>query len=205
MADDIYDQNIDPNKEPNVSQFGEFDEQTKTELQELVDEAKKNRDEAVEAQQRSCACAARAESAATSADEDAATTQKAALEAKKLLDEAKALALASVYTLKKAQNQDGIYGISPVDASVHDVTMMAVSTEFNMTPYQETENKARVVTLILRQGTGANKATWDAKIHWPDNTPPILSIEAGRVDIFQLLTTDGGVTWFGAMGRGWYK
>lgn len=205
MADDIYDQRIDPEKEPNVSQFGEFDEQTKTELQALVQEAKDARDVAVDAQEKANGSAKAAEAAAASADADAKQVREDAAAAEKLLDEAKQLALASVYTLKKSQDSTGIVGISPVEASVHEVTIMAASTQFNMTSYNETANKARVITLLVRQGTGANKAEWDAKIHWPDNVPPILSVEAGRVDVFQLLTTDGGVTYFGAMGRGWYK
>jgi hypothetical protein len=62
-----------------------------------------------------------------------------------------------------------------------------------------------VVTLYLVQGTGGGfTVTWPVAVKWVKDVAPTLSLNAGEVDIIQLDTIDGGLTWRGVVGGiGW--
>lgn len=58
--------------------------------------------------------------------------------------------------------------------------------------------KAGSLTLILVQdGTGSRTITWPASVKWPNGTAPTLTTTASAVDVVQLVTVDGGTTWYG--------
>lgn len=53
------------------------------------------------------------------------------------------------------------------------------------------------ITLILEQQRGAHKVTWPANVSWPMKHIPILSNQKGEIDTIELVSYDGGNTWFG--------
>jgi hypothetical protein len=54
------------------------------------------------------------------------------------------------------------------------------------------------LTLILRQDeTGGRTLEWPPTVRWPGGVAPTLSSRAAAVDIYSLLTVDGGATWYG--------
>lgn len=57
--------------------------------------------------------------------------------------------------------------------------------------------KAGSLTLILKQdGTGGRTFAWPAAVKSAGGTDPTISSAANAIDIYTLLTTDGGTTWF---------
>ncbi|QYW05822.1 tail fiber protein [Vibrio phage vB_VpaP_G1] len=60
------------------------------------------------------------------------------------------------------------------------------------------------LTLILRQNTGTNKVTWPSGMKWPNGSAPPLSWTQGAEDVFEIMTYDGGATWYGMYVGGWY-
>lgn len=52
----------------------------------------------------------------------------------------------------------------------------------------------RAFWLILDIG-GAYTITWPASVKWAAGIPPTLTATVGKVDVFTMLTTDGGATW----------
>lgn len=56
------------------------------------------------------------------------------------------------------------------------------------------------ITLILTQdATGGWAFTWPASVKWAGGVAPTLTTDADAIDILTLITTDGGVTWFGML------
>ena len=57
-------------------------------------------------------------------------------------------------------------------------------------------------TVHLRQGTGANKVTFPASVHWSSKRPPVLAYEAGTADLLTFMSTDNG--WLGFSDGSWF-
>ncbi len=57
------------------------------------------------------------------------------------------------------------------------------------------------MTLVIEQGTGANKIIWPSNIHWPYNRKPVLSFTVGKKDLVGL-TYDGNNNWLGQFVSG---
>ena len=60
-------------------------------------------------------------------------------------------------------------------------------------------------TLVLTQGTGANKVQWPSNIKWQHGIAPALSYTQGSVDLMYFITLDKGSTWLGAIIGGGYQ
>jgi|GEM_PF-5275609 len=57
-------------------------------------------------------------------------------------------------------------------------------------------------TIRLRQGTGANKVTFPASVHWSSKRPPVLAYEAGAGDVLTFMSDGGG--WLGFFDGSWF-
>jgi hypothetical protein len=61
--------------------------------------------------------------------------------------------------------------------------------------------RAGSCSLILRQDvTGGRTLAWPSVIKWPGGAPPTITSAANAVDIYALVTRDGGTTWYGFAG-----
>jgi fibronectin-binding autotransporter adhesin len=59
---------------------------------------------------------------------------------------------------------------------------------------------AYTVTLHCKQDTtGSRTITFPASVKFPNNSTPVLSTQANKIDIFSLFTLDGGATYVGAL------
>jgi hypothetical protein len=54
--------------------------------------------------------------------------------------------------------------------------------------------------LILRQGSGPYTVAWGAAVDWAGGAAPTLSAGNGDIDIFGLITRNGGTNVFGFIG-----
>ena len=58
--------------------------------------------------------------------------------------------------------------------------------------------RAGSCSIILRQDAiGGRSLSWPSSIRWAGGTPPPLTTAAGAVDVYGLITRDGGQNWFG--------
>jgi hypothetical protein len=59
---------------------------------------------------------------------------------------------------------------------------------------------AYTVTLHCKQDAiGSKTITWPASVRWPNNSAPVLSTGANKIDILSFFTLDGGTTYVGAL------
>lgn len=59
---------------------------------------------------------------------------------------------------------------------------------------------AYTVTLHCKQdATGSRTITFPASVKFPNNSTPVLSTQANKIDVFSLFTLDGGTTYVGAL------
>lgn len=72
-------------------------------------------------------------------------------------------------------------------SGVHRVTLTAATTTIAVNSTLKA-GEARQITIILRQGVGAQKVNWPANIKWPNDRPPVLSLEQGQEDFVTLLS-----------------
>jgi len=84
--------------------------------------------------------------------------------------------------------------------NVFDVTLTQNVTNLSVVN-PPSSGRAGSCTLILKQdGTGGRTLTWPSTVKWAGGTPPAITSAAGAVDIYALVTRDGGVTWYGFPG-----
>ena len=56
-------------------------------------------------------------------------------------------------------------------------------------------------TLILRQdATGGRTLAWPSSVRWAGGTPPLVTPAANAIDIYAVVTRNGGALWFGFPG-----
>jgi len=61
--------------------------------------------------------------------------------------------------------------------------------------------RAGSCSIILRQdATGGRMLAWPSAVKWAGGAPPPITSAADAVDVYALITRDGGETWFGFPG-----
>lgn len=50
---------------------------------------------------------------------------------------------------------------------------------------------------IVQGGSGSYTVTWPGTVKWPSNVAPVLTTTVGKIDVFTLITRDGGASWLG--------
>lgn len=56
-----------------------------------------------------------------------------------------------------------------------------------------------LTVLFTADGT-PRSVTWGASVLWPGGSAPTITSTNGKVDIFSLVTTNGGTNWYGFVG-----
>lgn len=87
--------------------------------------------------------------------------------------------------------------------TVVSLSLTSVTTTITLGGVTDPSTIARQITIAVTQGTGSNKVTWDPRIKWANNRPPILSFLVGYTDVVTLITFDSGNTWMGFFNGGW--
>lgn len=72
-----------------------------------------------------------------------------------------------------------------------DLTLTQNCT-FTLTGVPRSPNLFRWLVALRQGGTGSYTVTWPTGTKWAGATPPTLSTAVGRVDLFEMLTYDGG-------------
>lgn len=140
--------------------------------------------------------------AAQAAQTKAEAAQQAAEDA---AASAGAQATSAIYKVKDYASAASVT-ITPMAATIHRITLTAVSTTLTIGSTTDAEGQARQIRLEIKQGTGSNKIpTWPSNVKWAYDRVPVLSYQVGRVDIVDLVTEDKGATWRGAFNGGWYS
>ena len=77
--------------------------------------------------------------------------------------------------------------------------LTATNTTVNIINVDNKPNNYQSFSFSLKQGTGANFVSWPSNIFWSFGRNPVLTFTQGKIDIFQLITYDNGLTWFGSL------
>lgn len=89
-------------------------------------------------------------------------------------------------------------------ATVFRVTLNTHITQIVFTNASGEEGSTRHVTLILRQGTGVNLASWPENIRWAYGHLPVLSYEKDAEDYITLVRFGADAHWYGFLIGGWF-
>lgn len=90
----------------------------------------------------------------------------------------------------------GTLTLDMTTANVFEVTLTENVTTLTISN-PPASGKAGSLTLILKQdGTGSRTFAWPASVKSAGGTDPTISSAANAIDIYTLLTTDAGTTWY---------
>lgn len=56
------------------------------------------------------------------------------------------------------------------------------------------------ITIIFTADGTARAVNWPNTVIWPSGNAPSITSTAGKIDVFSLISTDGGSTWMGFVG-----
>lgn len=93
-------------------------------------------------------------------------------------------------------DSSGASGTVTLDVSTANV--FSISTAGNITiAFSNVPNVANTIVsvIIIVSAGGAHTVSWPASVEWPGNNTPAQT--ASQVDIYALITVDGGGTWRG--------
>lgn len=110
----------------------------------------------------------------------------------------------AVYKYYEDSTNETTYEINAQDATVQLITISASTTTITIRTPDDGAEKCRQLTLMIQQGTGANKIKWPTTVRWNNGREPVLSFENGKIDVITLLTKDSGKKWFGFYNGGWF-
>lgn len=115
-----------------------------------------------------------------------------------------ASSITASYKFLQLQPGNTTYTLSQQDASAFALTLSTNSTSISISSFTLPDFAARQITLLLTQGSGSNMVTWPSNIKWSQGRAPVLSMQAGAIDIISFMTIDNGITWLGFYNGGWF-
>lgn len=124
-----------------------------------------------------------------------------------LRDDVLTYAMQSIYKYSDSGDSGGVgtITIQIADGSVQHFRLITANTTFVMGAITDPGNTCRQLTVMLEQGTGANKVTWPSNVRWNNNRNPTLSFVQGKMDFMTLFTKNSGATWYGFYNGGWFN
>lgn len=82
---------------------------------------------------------------------------------------------------------------------VFKATLTAAVTQLSVINASGSNLNSQTITMLLTQGTGANKISWPSNVKWSYGREPVLTFTQNSIDVIQFLTVDGGSTWYGSL------
>lgn len=120
-------------------------------------------------------------------------------------DEIQQYQMMAVYQFADRTISGTTVALSVISGSVQRLVLNSSTTTVTITPFTDGANKARQLTLLVKQGTGSNRVVWPSTIQWNNGRAPVLSYLTGRVDVITLLTHNSGASWYGFYNGGWFN
>lgn len=118
--------------------------------------------------------------------------QDAVLDAPELRDYAETSPVAAI--------SGGSLTLDLESGNVFEVTLTQDVTSLSLV-HPPLTGRAGSCSLIVRQdATGGRTFTWPASVKWAGGAPPAITSTADAIDVFALVTRDGGGTWYGFPG-----
>ena len=78
-------------------------------------------------------------------------------------------------------------------------TLSSPTCNISFTNIPATAGVALTFTVVLRQGSGANKVVWPTSVKWSFGREPVPSYKQGVTDTFEFTSYDNGTTWVGSL------
>ncbi|UAN42536.1 hypothetical protein KGP24_08890 [Enterobacter sp. JBIWA008] len=82
---------------------------------------------------------------------------------------------------------------------VFKATLTAPVTQLSVINASGSNLNSQTITMLLKQGTGANKISWPSNVKWSYGREPVLTFTKDSIDVIQFLSVDGGSTWYGSL------
>jgi len=103
-------------------------------------------------------------------------------------------------TSPSASVSGGTLTLDLESGNVFEVTLTQDVTSLSLV-HPPSAGRAGSCSLILKQdAVGGRAFTWPASVKWAGGAPPAITSAADAIDVYALITRDGGATWFGFPG-----
>ncbi len=87
--------------------------------------------------------------------------------------------------------------------SLLHLTLTQPETTLAFVPDSIPNDQTRYVTLIIKQGTGANKLLWPSNVLWPNGHAPVLAYVPAAEDVITLIQRGDSQNYYGFMNGSW--
>lgn len=87
-----------------------------------------------------------------------------------------------------------------INCGLSNIFTLTMSASIGTLTFSNIPNSGRAYNMSLfvnQDATGGRTITWPASVKWPSGTAPTLTTTASKTDILNLVTHDGGTTWYG--------
>lgn len=93
----------------------------------------------------------------------------------------------------------GTLVLDMVNSNYFDVTLTENVTTLTLSNPPDSGRAGSIILIARQDGTGGRVITWPGSVDWEQDTgdSPSQTSTANAVDIYLLMTTDGGTIWFG--------
>jgi hypothetical protein len=81
--------------------------------------------------------------------------------------------------------------------NVFEVTLTEDVTSMTLANPPAAGRAGSCILIVKQDATGGRTLAWPASVRWAGGLGPVVSNGAGALDVFSLVTRDGGVTWLG--------
>lgn len=68
---------------------------------------------------------------------------------------------------------------------------------FSFSSVPATGTAIAITIELIQGGSGSYTVTWPGTVKWPSGVAPVLTTTVGKIDVFTLITRDGGASWLG--------
>ena len=112
-----------------------------------------------------------------------------------------ALLLDYAFKVISPSSSAGTLVLDMVNGNYFNVTLDEDVTTLTLNNPPASGRAGSIIFIARQDGTGTWDITWPASVLWEQSTgeSPSQTTTANAVDIYWLLTTDGGVTWYGTV------
>jgi len=94
----------------------------------------------------------------------------------------------------------GVLTLDLAAGSVFEVTLTADVTSLVLANPPAPGRAGSCILLVREHATGGRSLAWPASVQWPGGEAPAVTFNPNALDVYCLVTREGGATWFGFLG-----
>jgi hypothetical protein len=102
--------------------------------------------------------------------------------------------------IKRTVSSKGIVGVPLQNVNVVKLTLTRDVVKLNLNNPAPPGRVTSVTFIVIQNSLGNHTLKWPSSVKWANGASPSVSTSPHAIDIYAMITIDGGVTWYGFVG-----